>query len=268
MRRRSVHVYSLLFGGTAGGLLVNGRMLAGTILAAVTVGVAVSPDVGKRLRWFRARGWAALSVVYPVAPLKPGLAERKATGEKNAAIAIAALRAGIQHSSHVRLLLASGFRIIGPARFPGWLHDILSEVSPLRTLEILLLDPASSSAEARAAETMSGYGARHYQEGTKSVLWTLRQWKHDYALDIRVRLYTEEPIWQMVILPDDLWLLVAADGRSTDTSPFFVFRREQPYGLAWGLEAVWDRRWNLNADRDIDLDAIGPPDWDYVVEAD
>lgn len=105
---------------------------------------------------------------------------------------------------------------------------------------------------------------RRYADGVHSVMWTLRRLHEDKGVDVQLRLYTDAPIWQMIILPTEIWVLVSADGRSTEESPIYLLRRDGKFSLAYGFLSVWDRRWNHPDTRIVNLASITAPDWSNV----
>lgn len=242
--------------GAAGSAVVADRW--GLAAFCIVAAVPLLPDYQPfRLR-YKARSWAGLKMVYPIASLSPDSTVDKDESLQRAETGIKAMCAAIEPCLQVELLLASGFRVIGWARHQGWLYDVLSK-NQGRKLKVLLLDPESESAERRAAEVMGPHGHAAYVAGTQAVLWTLRRWEYEHGLDIEVRLYQEDPIWQMVRLPSELWLLVAAGGRSTDTSPLYALERGTEYGIAWGVEEVFDRRWSHLTTKTVDLSTVQEP---------
>lgn len=259
----------LAFGGTAGSLLVAGEY-AWAVVALMLTGIVLL-DPRRLIARYKTRSYAGLATVAPTHPLDPNEVMDPREGARNIQVALKGLRKALRASPSVQLMLASGFRLIGTEKYKGWLFDELELTKP--ALEVLLLDYESPICAARGGTVLnrSSKGTNHsgnsYAVGIQAVLWTLRNWQKIHGMEVEVRLYQQEPIWQMLIFPKELWLLVSADGRSTDTSPVFVFKRGQKFGLSWGWEAVWRRRWSDADTRLVDLDTVIEPDWNLVVDA-
>lgn len=234
---------------------------------AVLVMAWYLPPTGRVRAALAASRWAGLAMVIPVFPLDPNQNEDSEVGRKRAEIATRFLCRGVESSRKVDLLVASGYHFIGCSRegHRGWLFDVLDKNAESTTLRVLLLDPESEDGQARAEAVMGSYGPDSYARGVEAVLWTLKRWRDDRNMNVEVRKYREAPIWQFVKLPATLWLLMSAGGRSTVSSPLFVLKRGARYGLAWGLEAVWERRWGQRDTVVVDLDAVHEPDWSTVV---
>lgn len=162
-------------------------------------------------------------------------------------------------AAELQLLLVSGWYYIGSLKKPGILYDTLAQRSPPLKLRVLLLNPGSREAEARAK--VLGLSHEEYKNGIHAVLWTLAAWKEARGLDIEVALYEEEPIWQMVMTPKELWLLCARQVPAEE-SPVYCLQRSGPYSLAWGLLGVWEHRWRTAQLQD--LAQVLKPDWSKV----
>jgi hypothetical protein len=207
-----------------------------------------------------ARDYAGLSLVVPVASIdQEQLGPKRKRAEQDVELALVGLRQATAEARHVQLLLCSGWLFVGhDGVHPGWLTEILrDDDAKSRHLEVLLLDPRSESGAARAGQVMPGHDAASYEAGCDAVLWTLRSLKEDLGVQVTVRRYAEDPIWQMVILPSELYLMYAARHVPTGYSPMYVFRRDAIYGLHHGLTAVWERRWANSTE--VDLSKIERP---------
>jgi hypothetical protein len=208
---------------------------------------------------------AGLRITVPIAPLT-GAPIDSTKARRHVETAVMMLNVAVRERQIVDLMLCSGYRVIGWQRNPGWLFQTLSQAQPTRRMRVLILDPDSQSAQERALRVMQGRGHAPYRAGTEAVLWTLKQWRSMHGFDIEVRLYQEEPIWQMVLLHGELWLMSAANQTPTDLSPLWVFRRDYPYGIANGLEAVFERRWSHPTNRQVIWNDIGEPNTADVVD--
>lgn len=212
-------------------------------------------------RPFRLVPMTGLSRVWPVKPLVGGTGNEKISIDERDN-AEKALSEAIRNTQEIRLLLVSGWRHIGCEKYPGILWKALTEGRERApTIEILLMDPSVSSSRSSKAGLES---PDRYQRGAQAVLYTLGILKRRYNASITVRLYNEDPIWQMVFTRDELWLMCVANV-ATGNSPIYCLTRSAKYALAFGLEAVWERRWA--GAKMFDLD--GPanrvePDWDRL----
>lgn len=254
------YILPLLFGGSATTLFVAGYPVWSGLCAVALIMVTVL-DFSPIYHRTRASSWAGLVQVIPIQSLDRGFSLPRTTANKRSQVAINALCSAMEETRKVDMLLCSGYRMIGNKRHPGFLHDTLAGLPVGAEVRVLLLDPSSDAGRDRAKKVMRGRAGR-YKPGLESVLYTLSRLRYDHDLDIEVRLYSEDPIWQMIILPTEIWGLVAAGGRSTDSSPMFVLARSGKYNLSYGYEAVWERRWNIGAP--VDLSSIPMPDWDSL----
>jgi hypothetical protein len=207
----------------------------------------------------RAAEWAGISRVYPV----KGFGNTSPRSDEQFRAALTALRRSVAEEPELYLLLASGFRHFGAGKFSGWIEtELRDRKTPPQTLRILLLDPACDAAKARAQQYKMTADA--YEAGVQAVLWKLRGWKRERGLAMEVRLYREAPIWQMLLTNKELWLLCARQTPAED-SPIYCLRRHGPFGLAYGLEAVWERRWATATP--YDLDSVSEPkDFGAIVQ--
>jgi hypothetical protein len=204
-----------------------------------------------------------LRITIPVAPLVGGVLDKDKT-RRHMAVATTMMQKAVQNQREVDLLLCSGWRAVGWDRDPGWIYQtLLATGQPLR-LRVLLLDPACVEGVARGEQVMQGHPPDRYTSGTHAVLWTLRQLA-ELGARVEVRFYTEAPIWQMIILPTEIWLMSATAHTPTDLSPMWLLARNRPYGMAQGLEAVFDRRWLLGEANKVDLTTMSKPAVDSVV---
>jgi hypothetical protein len=196
--------------------------------------------------------WSGIRRVYPVRPWKGKdvRTEQRKSAEE-------ALVEVVRVAPRVRLLLASGYRHIGTARNPGLFFEMLDNRQPPFTLEVLLMDPAKTHNRPKLA----GLSDEAYSAGIQAVLWTLAQWGLTRGISVTVSLYEEEPIWQMVITDSELWLL-CAKGVPADASTVYCLSLEADFGLALGLQAVWDRR--VGTAQAVSLADVKQPNWDIV----
>lgn len=257
MRGKLVPFANFAAGGAAITFLVEAQWLAGLALLIVYVGLVV--EIPKVVRWYGSRSYGALAVVVPVAPLDPSRPVDAKEAAKNTDVGVDMLRQAVKDQRSVELLLASGFRVVGWERDPGWLFDSLRGRAKDLDLNVLLLNPDCQSSKDRAGQVLSPYTHAQYRAGTMAVLSTFKRWRDELGMNITVKLYEEPPIWQMVRLPKELWLMFASTNRGTDFSPFYVFRRDAPYSLAWGLDAVWTRRWDHDSTIDVAWSEVAPP---------
>lgn len=166
----------------------------------------------------------------------------------------------VRDSKTLRMLLVSGYDFVGNVKHRGILYDALyAKQQPLR-LEILLLDP--SQANKRAA--LASIPLDRYQEGMNAVLWTLAGLKKARGLDVHVWRYMDEPIWQMIMNDQELWLL-CAHNQSTTATAVYCLKRDAELGLAQGMAAAWDRRRNAGDTRAVDLHNLVEPRWESLV---
>jgi hypothetical protein len=162
--------------------------------------------------------------------------------------------------TRLRLLLVSGWRMIGCEKAHGILYEELASKQAPFELEVLLLRPDGEAAKTRADSLNLTH--EQYRKGVEAVLWTLAHWKRSRNLKVSAFLYDEEPIWQMVISRLEIWLLCATKNIPTGRSPIYCLRRDAEYGLAVGFKAVWERRRSLG--KPVDFDTIVEPDWNVL----
>lgn len=253
------------FSGTAGSLFVTGHVLAGAAVTVLYLGLRYLRFRRLLMRYIARSKYAGLATVVPVAPLHPDMTADPDVGAKNAGVALKMLREAADRAPRVDLMLASGWRVIGCENSPGWLYEQLRD-RRVERLRVLVLSRDSPAFDERGQYVMPNQPPAKYRAGAQAVLWTLRAWKRELSIPIEVREYWEDPIWQMFILPKDVWVLQAAGYRSTDSSPMFVLRRRQKFGLGWGFEAVWERRWEHDDTKECDLEQVTEPNWHDVVD--
>jgi hypothetical protein len=218
---------------------------------------------------YLARGWikrgiyrlrvanlSGIQRVYPVAPYGGGKVND--THRDNAENALLEV---VRKSRHLRLLLASGFRHIGCEKHAGLFWKALGKRPPGTRVEILLVSDQLSAHRA----ALAGMDLAVYEEGRRAVLHGIARLAAVHGLIVEVRCYDEEPIWQMVITDSELWLL-CAEGTDTARSPVYCIRRNGPYSLSCGLEAVWRRRWAKATP--THLETVAEPDWSKVARSD
>lgn len=256
---------TLLFGGIAIPIFIQGYWLLGAlcIVADITV-IALAFDLGGTIAVRRSRSYAGIRMVVPVAPLDHGHRNEPETVERNSQAGTRAMRDALNGVKSVDLLLASGFNVIGRPDKKGWLYDELDTRPDSFKLCLLLLDPDCDVARRRARRVMTGADRwKEYSRGARQVLSTIERWE-DRGMEVEVKLYHVEPLWQMMRTPDELWLFSAARHLAVQKSPMYVFRRGRPYGLSWGFEAVWDMHWDTVSEpidlREVANRAGGPGD--------
>jgi hypothetical protein len=132
------------------------------------------------------------------------------------------------------------------------LYEVLSEKAAGFRLEVLIVDPKKAAPRAKDV----GLDVEEYREGIRAVLWTLGRWRND-GMSVEVKIYGDEPIWQMVLNEKEMWLLCARNTRS-ECSRIYCLLRDAPYGLHHGLYGVWERRWN--GGDGVALTQLTPPD--------
>jgi hypothetical protein len=232
-----------------------------TILVAGALLVLFAGAAGVRRLWswfsdrWRIGKRSGISRVYPVQGYPGTSGGMRSVGQFT--LALEGLRGVVAAEPELRFLLVSGFKHFGGGRHTGWIEEALLRREKSPKILVLLLDPGAPAARERASETY-GDALRpdDYCYGIETVLWKLRGWKRERGFDIEVRLYQEPPIWQMVVTPREVWLLCAPKVR-VENSPVYCLRRNDPYTLAYGLEAVWERRWG--GALPFDLDGMAEP---------
>ena len=211
-------------------------------------------------RW-RVSHWSGISRVYAIHPFDVSGGEPDAELRH---LAEEAIRNLIRSSTHVKLLLASGWHYIGCERVRGKLFDELAEKKAAFHLEVLIFqsDDAKKIEKRAAAAHLS---PEEYREGINAVLWTLAYWQRTKGWNVEVRTYDDDPIWQMILSDTELWLTCARNTPS-DLSPIYCLKRKNaPYGLHFGLYGVWERRWNLG--RVVALDKVTEPRWSMLKDS-
>lgn len=263
---------SVILGGWAARLVYEGNWVRGVPLALIVALYNYSVEFGlPQLILRRSRAYAGVRFVVPVQPLDEHsrvrndlVLRRQEAGQK-------AFCAAVDKAKRLDLIVASGFKVIGCDHDPGWLYETLGRKDPEFHLRVLVLDPDCPASRKRAAEVLPPkYGWSTYQAGTRAVLWTLGEWSQKFRVDVRT--YKDEPVWQMAVMPRELWLLVAtraAPGDSTKciathTSPIYVLERDTQHGLAWGLEATWAKTYSKSTKWDFSGQVA--PDWQQIVK--
>lgn len=267
MREKATALFLAVFvGGIFPAAAAQFWWLAGLLLLGALVLAFGIPDLAVL---FFSLNKGGLRLLIPVAPLD-GSRIDSARVSRRLQVAKKVLEDSVRGRQSIQVLACSGYRMIGWQRNPGWLyHELMSAAPGTLHLEVLLLDPECESARHRSRNVMQGRSHDAYVAGTRAVLWTLRGLQ-DVGHSVTVRLYREAPIWQIVVLPQEIFVMSAAENTSTELSPWWILRRNRPYSLAHGIEAVWERRWNLqkgsNATVDVPLHTISRPESDAVID--
>ncbi|WP_437902923.1 hypothetical protein WME95_30775 [Sorangium sp. So ce327] len=235
-----------------------------SFISAGTVAVGIIIIAIARSNWsyyslihrFSLVKWTGITRTFPVRPYP------RFGGSANKSIQDAARRALMaitENAGSLNLLLVSGWHYIGCGKHQGVLYQQLSNRTDSLSLDVLLLDPDSDEARKRAE--FSGIAYKSYAEGIRAVTWTLVHFANTRGIKLRIGYYQEEPIWQMVITEDELWL-ICARGMSAQDSPVYCLSKKEKYSIAWGLEAVWQRRWD--SAKMVDLSTVRDPQWTEV----
>lgn len=230
--------------------------VTGVIVGNALVGFLRAVSVQSIYYKWRVATWSGISRVYPVAEY-PRQGADPSPSPKQLAAVNASLAELAKSAEKLQLLLASGWYHVGCGKHKGVLYDALHQRGPGQQLEVLLLAPELSGERADRA----GVERTQYAEGIRAVVWTLRQLARQCSTSVEVRFYPEAPIWQMVLTEQELWLWCATEVRS-ERSPAYCLRRDAEYGLAWGLHAVWERRWYSG--EPVDLEAAEEPNWEQL----
>jgi hypothetical protein len=265
MRKWIFRVFIFLFGGAAYPAILARQWWALVVIVVLYLGLSFR--IPRLFLLYGAIHRAGLRMMVPVAPLDGGSLNVEQT-KKHVATATKLLRESVEGCREVNLMLCSGYRIIGWHGKPGWLYRSFEDAPPALHLRVLLLDPACESARQRSGQVMQGYEHERYIRGTNAVLWTLRELRSS-GRQVEARLYREQPIWQLIMCPEEVFVMSAAEHTATDLSPWWVLRRRLPYGMAHGLEAVWERRWNLSGENgtiEVDWESVNEPDRSGIVD--
>lgn len=199
-----------------------------------------------------------LQLTIPLEPLD-GSQHREAKRRRYLAAATTAIETAFNNSNTVDLLLCSGFQVIGTDTHPGWIHGLLRQVSPTAQIRVLMLDPDCAASQARGTRYMDQNGANAYKEGVKDVTHTLANFVTTRGLNLAVKYYEDEPIWQVLVFPREVFVMLAS-ARPTDRSPIWVFRREGEYSVARGFIDSFERRWDDDPTNvDLTQTAAGDP---------
>jgi hypothetical protein len=233
------------------GWIVGG--VVAVVVATYGIHEYYDPFLSRLKYQWRAAKWAGLAQVYPVTSY-PGFKFDSNNDVK--ALSDKALRDLAASSQELRLLLASGWRLIGCEKYPGLLYDALKGRQGSR-LVALLLDPASEPAKLRADKC--AMTPDEYANGIQAVLQTLKNLRDIHGLKVEAHFYDEDPIWQMVLSESEIWMLCASQNVTSGRSPVYCLKRDAPYGLAFGMAAVWERR--LKIATPINLDTLQAPTW-------
>jgi hypothetical protein len=203
-----------------------------------------------------------ISRAFPVKPYpEPASGEIGGRNEDQSELVNLSLRGLVSTSTSLDLLLVSGAHYIGSVRRPGVLYKELFECPRQEKpkLRVLLLDPDGEQTIKRAKQR--NVSVEEYKSEIHAVIWTLSLLKTACGMDVEVSLYSEVPIWQMIMSQNELWLLCARRVPAQD-SPVYCLQRHGRYSLAWGLEGVWERRWE--AAKRVDLSKVSAPDWSRI----
>ncbi|MGB2580288.1 MAG: hypothetical protein WBC83_01170 [Minisyncoccia bacterium] len=153
------------------------------------------------------------------------------------------------HSLHI--LGATGWRTFGSPQSP--LHDLL--ISFQGVIRILLIKPGSDGFKRRTVDLK-----HHEEEYKREILNTIefcKELKEKHHKNIEVRLYTEEPIWKMILTEQYLWLQYYDPSSPVEDTPVYTLQTREPPTLSslyYPLTRVFEKRWTEKTTKRVNLD--------------
>jgi len=116
-----------------------------------------------------------------------------------------------------------------------------SNINPTLKTRILVLDPNSKYVKSRAEEI--GEDKKKLKEGIEKTISQLVEIKkHNQDIDIRIKLYQEDPVWSLVII-DQILFLGFYVRRKRKVAPCYICQSE-PMSPFASFSKYFDYMWN------------------------
>jgi hypothetical protein len=121
------------------------------------------------------------------------------------------------------------------------------------SVRVLLLRPYSKGFDRRVLEL--SHNANDYISEILDAIDFCADLKKNYGIDIELKVYSEVAIWKMIITSTQLWLQYYAPKIHVDKTPLYCFESmQEDMGLYSALKSVFQKRWNLDGNPQINLD--------------
>jgi len=128
-----------------------------------------------------------------------------------------------------------------------------------RTVEIIMLDPNSDVAKARAKQYLSNSGHKaieseqEYIRGINTCLKNLAKAK-ELNPRITVKIVSDKiPRWKMILVEGEVWAQPIMDGKRSDHTPLYGFKKS-PQSLYHYYFNLFDSYWHSSMVKQVDLD--------------
>jgi hypothetical protein len=163
--------------------------------------------------------------------------------------------------SPLLILGATGKETFAHSKAP--LYDAVRSFSG--TISILLLKPNSWGFQQRAKDLAVSQDA--YREEILDAIDFCKELSLKEKKMVHVRLYTDPPIWKMIITTRALWVQHYVQHQHVEATPLFGFEfREGGSGLLSGFKTVFERRWALSSTTEIELARWDRKRWAKCIE--
>lgn len=168
------------------------------------------------------------------------------------------LKDKIKRSKDIQILGATGYNTFAKKDSSG--NAFLREALEASTgeIKIMLLHPCSLQAKVRANSL--GVTLRSYQDEILESIEFLHELKNK-GKPVALKLYTQKPIWKMIVLDDTLWLQYYNPNKHVEHMPVYGLSRnsqEHNYNLFDPLYSVFLKKWQFdnNPIYDFDLEKL------------
>lgn len=150
----------------------------------------------------------------------------------------------------LRIMGATGWNTFGDSKAP--LYRLLSQFTGEVKILLMKPDPTLPALIQRATEV--GKTAEQYVTEINNSISRLKQLKRN-GKNISLKLYSQTPIWKMIISNDYMWLQHYCKSKNVEESPVYVFFSDGDGGtsLFHALYSVWLKRWDMDNNESCDL---------------
>jgi hypothetical protein len=150
----------------------------------------------------------------------------------------------------LRIMGATGWETFGDPGSP--LHKLLGRFNGEVKILLMKPDAALPALIHRAAEI--GQSPADYAKEIERSIDRLRNLRKS-GRNISLKLYTQTPVWKMIISNDYMWLQHYRCDSNVDDTPVYVFFSDGDEGtsLFHALYSVWLKRWDVDGNETVDL---------------
>lgn len=151
----------------------------------------------------------------------------------------------VEKAKNIKIIGATGHQTFSRSDTAGKavLRDILERISG--EITILLLDPRANQTKSRAQSLKEPeVSLEQYQQDIKSSIEFLKYLKQKKSKSVTLKLYSQRPIWKMIIADDNfLWLQYYDPEKHVEHTPVYGIRCRDEYTLFEPLRDVFLKKW-------------------------